>query len=135
MRVRVRARHASATSHGQGAAPDTPSRSRRPPLKPGTSSSRWNIVATPGMTLTGSRAMISATRSGTKRSTSRTVVPAISGASSAPLRPKAWASGSAASSTSSSARPITGPAHMRSANSSAAWERTAPFGRPVLPEV
>ena len=79
--------------------------------------------------------MISATASGTKRSTRRTVTPASSGANSAPFSPKAWASGSAASSTSSSRRPMTGPPHERLAISSAVCDSIAPFGRPVLPDV
>ena len=52
MRTPVRARHSWASSHGQGAAPETPRRSPRAPVKPGRSSRRRNMVATPGITVT-----------------------------------------------------------------------------------
>ena len=135
MRTPVRVRHACAVSHGQGAAPDTASRSRGPPAKAGRSRRRRNIVATPGKTVIVSRLRRSATPSGVKRSTRRTALPTSSGASSAPFRPNECESGSAASTTSSGVSAITGPAHERCAKSTAACESSAPFGRPVEPEV
>src|SRR5438552_3807339 len=130
MRTPVRARHACAVSHGQGAAPETASRSRGPPAKAGRSRRRRNIVATPGKTVIASRLRRPATPSGVKRSTRRTALPTSSGASSAPFRPNECESGSAASTTSSGVSAITGPAHERCAKSTAACERSAPFGRP-----
>ena len=64
-----------------------------------------------------------------------TRAPARIGASSAPLIPKECESGRAASTQSAEVSAITGPAQDSSAASSAAWESTAPLGRPVLPEV
>ena len=96
---------------------------------------RANMVATAGNTVTRWRAIARSVSSGAKRSCSTTVAPASSGASSAPLSPNECASGSTASTRSAGVRPITGPAQDSLAAASAAWERTAPFGCPVLPEV
>ncbi len=137
MRTPVRSRHSRASVQGQGAAPETARRRLERSVAPraGDSRMRWNIVATPGKTVARCRAIARSVSSGAKRSCSTTVTPASSGASSAPFRPKEWASGSTASTRSSGPRPMTGPAHDSLATASAAWESTAPFGWPVLPEV
>jgi hypothetical protein len=79
--------------------------------------------------------MAASTPGGVKGSTMATRAPARMGASSAPLTPKEWDRGRVASTQSAAVSPITGPAQDTSAASSAAWESTAPLGRPVLPEV
>ena len=133
----MRRRHSSAISQGQGAAPDTASLrlERSAAGSAGESSSRRNMVATAGNTVTRWRAMAASTSSGTKRSIRHTEDPASSGASRAPLRPKEWASGSTASTVSAGPSAITGSAHDSLASRRARWESSAPLGSPVLPEV
>ncbi len=137
MRTPVRRRHSLASAHGQGAAPD----SARRRLEQVRARQRGRLeharehrghAGEHRDPVPGDRSSVS---SGEKRSCSTTVTPASSGASSAPLRPNEWASGSAASTRSSGASAITGPAQDSLATASAAWERTAPLGCPVLPEV
>ncbi len=81
------------------------------------------------------RATAAIAASGEKRATNATDAPAMSGASTLPKMPSEWASGRAASDTSSGLRSITGPIHEPSAQPVAPCESSTPFGTPVEPEV
>ena len=133
----MRLRHSSASSHGQGAAPETAIRSEPTSerVNPGPSRMRLNIVATAGKTVTLSRRIEASAASGEKRSSRVTEAPVLSGARSAPFSPNEWERGSAARTTSSGVSAMTGSAHDRLAEASAACPMTAPLGRPVLPDV
>ncbi len=100
MRTPVRARHASASGHGHGAAPESAiadaSRSPRASSRARRAcAGTWSPRA--GNTVTRcSIAPRATTASGEKRSTITTAAPASSGASSAPLMPNECESGSTA---------------------------------------
>ena len=113
MRRPVRARHSSASSQGQGAAPDTAKRrlATSSRVKPGVSRSRRNIVATPGKTVTRCSRIVANALSGENRSRMTTVAPAISGASSVPLIPYEWERGNTLRTRSAGESASIGPAH------------------------
>ena len=126
----------SRTSTGSGDPPETPARrcgsSTVPPSA--AASSATYMLGTPAKTVTSSRARISSALAGSKRGSSVTVAPAWTTPLSATVWPKTWKNGRAPNMTSPGAR------SKRPADSAALarrlWcVRTAPLGRPVVPEV
>src|ERR1044072_5399122 len=110
MRVEVFSRHSTASSHGQGAAPETARRKLEKSLSANTGvlSNRRKIVATAGKTVTRFFLIAARTASGVKRSRITAVAPVRSGASKPPFNPSECANGTATSTTSSEVSPITG---------------------------
>ena len=126
------------TGAGSGALPETRSRAARSPSAIVGSCSasraiRWYIVGTPKSIVAPPRSAAAAA-AGSKRPRWRSSPPRRSGPSTPIARPCTWNSGSPWVSTSS-------PVHAQASASASRLEATlrrgstAPFGRPVVPDV
>ncbi len=93
------------------------------------------IVGTPCMIVTRSFSMTSMAAAGSKRGISASDAPAIVAALSPTTRPKTWKSGRHPMTTSSGVISWITEAERWALRWTLRWVSSAPFGRPVVPEV
>ena len=131
-----RAANACSVSGGSGAPPTCATRSFGTGA-PASAARRsaMHIDGTPRNTSADSRCISASAASASKRGSSAMQAPVASAGLSTPARPKMWLNGAAPSSTSSSRSRSSGPERKAALARRPACVSSAPFGRPVVPEV
>ena len=94
-----------------------------------------HIEGTPRNTSADSRCISASASSASKRGISAMHAPVESAGLSTPARPKMWLNGAAPNTTSSAPSCSSGPARKAAVARRPPWVSSAPFGRPVVPDV